>query len=163
MRGAKEREALDADFRAEVEQREKALSKAAPNLKALQQFEAVKVGPAAPYGRRLARGRSKPGEKPAADTLVTAYHARMAGQANVLKSQQQGEVLPRACGAGNGEAGPHLPDCAGYCPVCAVTCQQERSWASPQKQTCLPPTCSLPAVSSGGALHRPRSARWRRS
>ena len=43
VRGAKEREALDADFRAEVEQREKALSKAAPNLKALQQFEAVKV------------------------------------------------------------------------------------------------------------------------
>lgn len=51
VRGAKEREALDADFKTEIEQREKALSKAAPNLKALQQFEAVKVGTAALRGR----------------------------------------------------------------------------------------------------------------
>ena len=51
VRGAKEREALDVDFRAKVEQREKALSKAAPNLKALQQFEAVKVSTAALRGR----------------------------------------------------------------------------------------------------------------
>lgn len=42
-RGGKEREALDTDFKSEVEEREKALSRAAPNLKALQQFEAVKV------------------------------------------------------------------------------------------------------------------------
>ena len=31
------------DFKTEIEEREKTLSKAAPNLKALQQFEAVKV------------------------------------------------------------------------------------------------------------------------
>ena len=43
MRGSKEREALDSDFMSEIEEREKALSRAAPNLKALQQFEAVKV------------------------------------------------------------------------------------------------------------------------
>jgi len=42
-RGAKERDALDSDFKSEIEEREKALSRAAPNLKALQQFEAVKV------------------------------------------------------------------------------------------------------------------------
>ena len=42
-RGTKERDALDADFKCEIEEREKALSRAAPNLKALQQFEAVKV------------------------------------------------------------------------------------------------------------------------
>ena len=43
VRGSKEREALDSDFTSEIEEREKALSRAAPNLKALQQFEAVKV------------------------------------------------------------------------------------------------------------------------
>ena len=42
-RGSKERDALDSDFKSEIEEREKALSRAAPNLKALQQFEAVKV------------------------------------------------------------------------------------------------------------------------
>ena len=42
-RGGREREALDSDFKTEIEEREKALSRAAPNLKALQQFEAVKV------------------------------------------------------------------------------------------------------------------------
>lgn len=46
-RGGKEREALDTDFKSEIEEREKTLSKAAPNLKALQQFEAVKVMPRA--------------------------------------------------------------------------------------------------------------------
>ncbi len=42
-RRGKEREALDSDYKTEIEEREKALSRAAPNLKALQQFEAVKV------------------------------------------------------------------------------------------------------------------------
>ena len=42
-RGGKERDSLDSDFKTEIEEREKALSRAAPNLKALQQFEAVKV------------------------------------------------------------------------------------------------------------------------
>ena len=56
-RSGKEREALEADFKSEVEEREKALSRAAPNLKALQQFEAVKVSPiSAPCLEALQRG-----------------------------------------------------------------------------------------------------------
>ncbi|KAK9820343.1 hypothetical protein WJX72_009251 [[Myrmecia] bisecta] len=40
--GAKEREKLDAEFRADIEERSATLSRLAPNLKAVEQFEAVK-------------------------------------------------------------------------------------------------------------------------
>jgi hypothetical protein len=44
-RSEKERQALDADFRREIEARGTALAHVAPNLKALEQFQAVKVLP----------------------------------------------------------------------------------------------------------------------
>ena len=43
--GEKEREALAAEFHYEIEARTAALARVAPNLKALEQFQAVKVLP----------------------------------------------------------------------------------------------------------------------